>query len=124
MLEVAFICSFSLASILFLLSFIKKDKTVKLEKEIEQLSMNYLQEMYQLKKKMRSLEEELLISSDQSAILRQSHSNAHKQLLTEILTLYKKGHSIQSIASITRLSIDEVKRLLNSVLDQRSGFIE
>lgn len=45
---------------LFILSFFVNDRFEKLESEIEQLSMSTMQETYQLKKKVKVLEEELL----------------------------------------------------------------
>ncbi|SES83810.1 hypothetical protein SAMN05216389_102404 [Oceanobacillus limi] len=45
---------------LFILSFFLTDKFEKLENELEQLSISTMQETYQLKKKVKILEEELL----------------------------------------------------------------
>ena len=44
-----------------------------------------MQEMYQLKNKIRLLEDELLISSEQSTAIKQNHRNSHSKLLEEIL---------------------------------------
>ncbi|MUK87119.1 hypothetical protein GMD78_01735 [Ornithinibacillus sp. L9] len=51
---------------LFILSFFLTDKFEKLENEVEQLSISTMQETYQLKKKVKILEEELL-AEDMSA---------------------------------------------------------
>ncbi|MFD2046073.1 hypothetical protein ACFSTA_12210 [Ornithinibacillus salinisoli] len=45
---------------LFVVSFFLTDKFEKLESELEQLSISTMQETYQLKKKVKILEEELL----------------------------------------------------------------
>ncbi|MFC0558094.1 hypothetical protein [Halalkalibacter alkalisediminis] len=114
MLEIVLICLFTLATLLFILSFFRKDKTDELEKQVDQMSITYMQEIYQLKSKIRLLEDELLISADQSTAIRQNHTNSHHKLLTEIIDLYEKGYDIQSISIKTKLSKDEVNGLLDS----------
>jgi uncharacterized protein YoxC len=52
---------------LFILSFFMNDRFEKIESEIEQLSMSTMQDTYQLKKKVKVLEEELLTEEYQEA---------------------------------------------------------
>ncbi|NSL50332.1 hypothetical protein [Calidifontibacillus erzurumensis] len=59
-IETALICLFSFSIVLFVLSFFQKDKFKELETQIDNLSLMVMQENYQLKKKMKVLEEELL----------------------------------------------------------------
>lgn len=117
MVETVLICLFALATLLFILSFFRKDKTAELAKQIDQMSITYMQEMYQLKRKISLLEEELLISADQSTTLRQNHSNSHSKLLAEVIKLYENGFDMSSIASQTKLSKNEVNQLLQSYLN-------
>ncbi|HLS08024.1 hypothetical protein [Lentibacillus sp.] len=49
-----------LAVVLLILSFFMNDKFDDLESELEQLSISTMQENYQMKKKIKVLEEELL----------------------------------------------------------------
>jgi uncharacterized protein YoxC len=49
-----------IAIALFILSFFVNDRFEKIESDIEQLSISTMQETYQLKKKVKVLEEELL----------------------------------------------------------------
>lgn len=48
------------AVVLFVLSFFLNDRFEKIESELEQLSISTMQDTYQLKKKVKILEEELL----------------------------------------------------------------
>lgn len=48
------------AVILFILSYFMDDKIAQLESDVEQLSITTMQETYQMKKKIKILEEELL----------------------------------------------------------------
>jgi uncharacterized protein YigA (DUF484 family) len=50
----------SLSILLFVLSFFKKDRVTELEKQMEALTIQMMQENYQLKKRLKVLEEELL----------------------------------------------------------------
>ncbi|WP_373892821.1 hypothetical protein ACUL41_08940 [Virgibacillus natechei] len=48
------------AVVLFILSFFMNDKFKDLESQVEQLSISTMQDTYQMKKKIKILEEELL----------------------------------------------------------------
>ncbi|WP_017755789.1 hypothetical protein [Calidifontibacillus oryziterrae] len=63
-LETAIIGLFSFSIVLLVLSFFQKDKYKELESQIETLTMTVMQENYQLKKKMKVLEEELLVNEN------------------------------------------------------------
>ncbi|MEW9677929.1 hypothetical protein ABRT01_17545 [Lentibacillus sp. L22] len=56
----------AVAVVLFILTFFMNDKFADLESQVEQLSISSMQDTYQLKKKIKVLEEELLtdISND------------------------------------------------------------
>jgi len=56
----AIIAVIVIAVILFILTFFMDDKLAELESEFEQFSITTMQETYQLKKKIKILEEELL----------------------------------------------------------------
>ncbi len=112
MFEIAIIILFSIAILLFVLSFFRRDRTTEIEKQLENISITYMQEMYQLKKKIRLLEEELLVNHQRSPFLKQSKSAAKQQLLKEVVNYYEQGDSVEEIAKATGLTIDEVQSLL------------
>lgn len=60
-MEYVIIGLFVFAIILLLLSFAGKDRIKLLEDQVEQLSLTQLQETYLIKKKLKVLEEELLM---------------------------------------------------------------
>lgn len=112
-----FITLFILSLLLFLLSFFLKDPYKQLEEEIDQLSMQQLQEMYQIKKKLKILEEELLVSDvDLSPPLSQfSSSNKkeiHEIIKNQVWSLAKQGIPIEQIAKQSSLPIKEVQAIL------------
>lgn len=50
----------AVAVVLFVLSFFMNDRIEELENQVEQLSITTMQDTYQMKKKVKILEEELL----------------------------------------------------------------
>ncbi|KKE80627.1 hypothetical protein NSA56_05485 [Oceanobacillus caeni] len=50
----------AVAVVLFVLSFFMNDRIEELESQVEQLSITTMQDTYQMKKKVKILEEELL----------------------------------------------------------------
>ena len=112
-----FITLFILSLLLFLLSFFLKDPYKQLEEEIDQLSMQQLQEMYQIKKKLKVLEEELLVNDvDLSPPLSQFSSpnkkEIHEIIKNQVWSLAKQGTSMDQIAKQSSLPIKEVQAIL------------
>ncbi|MCL7747197.1 hypothetical protein [Halalkalibacter alkaliphilus] len=72
-MEISIIVLLSFAVLLFILSFFRKDRIKQVEKQLDHMSITYMQEIYQLKKKIQVLEEELLVSSDKQNLLQHKH---------------------------------------------------
>ncbi|WP_050180852.1 helix-turn-helix domain-containing protein [Domibacillus robiginosus] len=96
-----------------LLSFFLPDKQQRLEKEVEELSMKMLQEHYQFNKKLKVLEEELLIGESPSAALRKPAASVNQIIQNQVVALYQQGTPIPQIAAQSSLSADQVKEILN-----------
>ncbi|OMP67674.1 helix-turn-helix domain-containing protein [Domibacillus epiphyticus] len=93
-----------------ILSFFMKDKQRKLEKDLEELSMQVLQEHYQLNKKLKIIEEELLISDPTPSTIKTSPVNQIIQ--NQVVALYNQGIDLQQIAGQSSLTVDQVKKIL------------
>jgi hypothetical protein len=122
-MEYTIIGLLSFAILLLLLSFSKKDKLKVLENQVEQLSINVLQDSYQLKKRMKILEEELLIHDEvlnkpsptkQTEFIQPKDSN-YKNERERIFSLYKRGLSYDEIAKKSTLTTEEVRIILEHV---------
>ncbi|MCH1624934.1 hypothetical protein [Fredinandcohnia quinoae] len=61
-MEYAIIGLLSIAIILLIISFFGRDKVKVLEEQVDQLTLTVMQESYVLKKKLKVLEEELLMN--------------------------------------------------------------
>ncbi|WP_064091494.1 helix-turn-helix domain-containing protein [Rossellomorea aquimaris] len=101
--------------LLFVLSFFQKDRYAAIEKEVEELSMNVLQENYQLKKRLRILEEELMM--DGGIQMKKSSSSKkapiHEVVKNQVIALHQQGISLDQIAKQSALSITDVKQILS-----------
>lgn len=116
MIDIMIIVLFSLSLLLFILAYFKKDRITELEKQIEEMSITQMQELYILKKKIRSLEEQATLDEQQTTFIRQAKSYSKQQLLREVISLYTQGFQIEDIAQQTGLTHGEVELFLDSYL--------
>ncbi|MGE6718932.1 hypothetical protein ACQKGD_16345 [Peribacillus frigoritolerans] len=123
-METLIVLLFSLAIVLLIISFFGKDKVAKLEEDLEQMTLTYMQDIYQLKKKMKVLEEEFVIQDapvpsvkDQSTVTSNDIEPIHEILKSQVLSLYSQGLTLDQIArqsSLTKeqtISVIEQQRL-------------
>src|SRR5699024_5501099 len=110
-----------IAIVLFIISFFADDKIAKLEEQFEQFSITTMQDTYQLKKRIKILEEEILSSnvpqkSNQEQNMRNvPDSVKHKPLLIQkVYHLHQQGYSNIYISQQTALSEDDIQTILNN----------
>src|SRR4051794_27894948 len=101
-MEIVLIVLLLIAIILLCISFFTKDPIIKLSEEIEQITLTHMQDIHQLRKKVKILEEELLIQSDplisNSTTLKRNEQTGKAPQINEILrnqvlALYRQGLS-------------------------------
>ncbi|MGG0412986.1 hypothetical protein [Peribacillus simplex] len=123
-METLIILLFSLAIVLLIISFFGKDKVAKLEEDIEQMTLTYMQDIYQLKKKVKIFEAKFVIQDDpippvkeKSTVNSNDIEPIHEILKSQVLSLYGQGVSLDQIArqsSLTKeqtISVIEQQRL-------------
>ena len=88
---------------LFILSFFRKDRNKEVDEQIENFSITLMQEIYQLKKKIKVLEEEILVGQDE-VYFSEPQTLDRPQLRDHILSLYEDGYSVEDIAESKGLS--------------------
>lgn len=116
-MNVIFIILLSIAIVLLILSFFKKDNVKKLQEELEDLTLTHMQDIYQLKRKIKILEEELLIQDSSGQGLQTSYSINKSQPINEILkvqvvSLYQQGLSLEQITKQSTLPMDTVRKII------------
>src|SRR5690625_5162164 len=106
------------ALVLFTMSFFMNDKFKQLEEEIEQVSISSMQDTYQLKKKMKIFEEELLsdnLSEASATVTDEPTDHSLKPLLIQkVIHLHHQGYSDDEIARQTDLSKLDVYAILKN----------
>ncbi|RLQ98224.1 hypothetical protein [Falsibacillus albus] len=104
------------AFILFILSFFLKDRTKLIEKELEELSLTFFQENYQIKKRMKILEEEIMVTGNPISFKSPERStnkrNINEIIRNQVLHLYRQGLEREQIAAQSSLSLAEVNEIL------------
>ncbi|WP_199880625.1 hypothetical protein [Bacillus massiliglaciei] len=122
-METVIVILFSIGIILLIISFFKKDRVAKLEEEFEQATLNQLQDIYQLKKKIKVLEEELLIQqpssylpqSGQTGTGRTAAGTVNEILKSQVISLYRQGVTLEQIERQSALSRQQIQAVIDSL---------
>ena len=110
-MEWTIIILFAAAILLLILSFVKTKQSSKtVDQQIEELSFSFTNEITQLQQQIRNLELDAEITAQEAGIL--PGSSKQRILLREVLDLYKRKYSFESIAQRTKLTPFEVEHLL------------
>ncbi|WLR49841.1 hypothetical protein LC040_11050 [Bacillus tianshenii] len=122
MMEWAIIGLFSVAIILLILSFFKDDKLTELENQVDQLSMTMIKEHYQIKKKLKVFEEELILNEQPLTVEKQPvkppYTAIDRSEMTdqeEVLFLYDAGLTYEQIAQETGQPYDQVQLIIEHI---------
>lgn len=108
--------------VIIILSFFLKDPSKKVAKDVENLSMSIYQETNQLNKRIKTLEEEIMVdtavafkknvappvTAAKKAYAIQATKHINPIILSQVLALNKQGLSITEIGTRSNLSEAEV----------------
>ncbi len=119
-----------------ILSFFTKDSSKKVEKDVEELSISIYQETNSIKRRLKVVEEELLLEPNfhvkSPANQKQESINKYKIneqlsinlikkskpineiLVRQVIELDKQGYSIVEISKLSTLSEDQVTNILHN----------
>jgi hypothetical protein len=110
-MEWTIVILFAAAILLLILSFVKTKQSSKtVDQQIEELSYSFTNEIKQLQQQIRNLELDAEITAQEAGIL--PGTSKQRILLREVLDLYKRKYSFESIAQRTQLTPYEVEHLL------------
>lgn len=104
-----------LGVLLIALSFFVKDASKKVESEVEDLSFTVYQETSALKRRLKVIEEELLIEPITTAPKKGTTTvrpAVHEIIKSQVLELHKQGYSLKDISNRSSLTIEEVKSVI------------
>ncbi|MFO1443465.1 hypothetical protein KDN24_09625 [Bacillus sp. Bva_UNVM-123] len=123
-MEYVMIGLLAIAVILLISSVFMKDPYKIIREEIDQLSMTQIQELYMIKKKLKVLEEELLVSDDSFQPVLTAHQPAfehenkgiHEIIKNQVWSLVQQGLNVEQIAKQSSLSESEVESILAEMI--------
>ncbi|MBD3107650.1 hypothetical protein IEO70_04660 [Bacillus sp. AGMB 02131] len=115
-MEIVIISLLVLAILLFILSFFKIDRVSELERNVEEMSLQHIQDIYQLKRQVRILEEELLTPEHSSipSDFQENTTRISEILKNQVKSLYQQGFSIDEISARSTLSHDDIMQILQN----------
>lgn len=128
-----------LGMVFIILSFLIKDSSKRVEQDLEDLSINIYQETSSIKRRLKVVEEELLLNGPlkvtsrtkrQQPIVQATQTHAspsvtqtekstndkpvHSILVSQVLELGKKGLSVDEIQKRSALTADQIVHILQS----------
>lgn len=107
----------SIGIVIVIISFFIGNSQKKNEREIEELSLSFYQENSQLKKRLKIIEEELLLSSkpiSQQPKKSIAKSSINLILVNQAIALHNQGYNLNEIMQRTSLSQEQVKSILQN----------
>lgn len=120
------LCLLGFSLLLLLFSFFQKDPYQVLKEEIDQLTLQQVQELYQMKKKLKVLEEELLLTDDSfptmSVSINKNQGEIHEIIKNQVRALAEQGKPIEQIASQSSLAVEDVYMILKEQADGGSVY--
>ncbi|USK53753.1 hypothetical protein LIS82_19385 [Cytobacillus solani] len=124
-MEYVMIGLLAFALILLIISAFLKDPYKMIREEIDQLSMQQIQEMYVIKKKLKVLEEELLVGDEAfrpSPSIRQpfpsERKEVHEIIKNQVWSLAQQGLTVDQISRQSSLSSNEVETILSEMIER------
>lgn len=101
--------------VVIVVSFFAKDASKKVAQDVEELSMNIYDETNRLKKRVKALEEEIMLDGATMPTPKKKESLAQPLqkpvnpiIVSQVLTLQKQGMSVADISTRSNLSEAEV----------------
>lgn len=105
--------------VLIVLSFFLKDPVKELKEEFDHFTMETIQDVYQLKRKMKILEEELLMDDSTFDFIppkREKKENRKKEIHSiiknQVWTLHQQGVPLEQIAKQSSLQVEDVQQII------------
>ncbi|HWO77641.1 MAG TPA: helix-turn-helix domain-containing protein [Bacillus sp. (in: firmicutes)] len=106
--------------LIFIVSMFMPNRIKQMETELEELSYQVIQDSYQFKKRLKVLEEELLVDHSTSPLSADT-VKPNEIIVNQVLSLHKQGIPIKQIASQSALSQDEVEKIIEAKGTERGA---
>lgn len=99
--------------VIILLSFVV-GRSKKVEQESEDLAVTMYNETAQIKRRLKVIEEELLLDTPtiKAAPQKAPSAGIHQILISQVLALHKQGYNITQIADRSSLSTTQIEQII------------
>ncbi|GER66585.1 hypothetical protein BpJC7_01620 [Weizmannia acidilactici] len=109
---------FAVSAVLFIMSMAKARSHAKDEhREVEMVHLSLMDEINSLKDSIRNVELDMEILEKESGI---QLSMAEKQFKREVLDLYRRNYSIESIAGKKQVSVSQIQDILAPYMAEKN----
>ncbi|PLR76960.1 hypothetical protein CU633_12880 [Bacillus sp. V3-13] len=105
----------ALSILLIIVSMFLKDPHKEVRDDLDEFSLQQMQEIYQIKKKLAVLEEELLVYEDLQPSFVPKKKQIHAILKNQVISLAQQGLTTEQIARQSSLSTSEVNSILQEL---------
>jgi hypothetical protein len=101
---------FGVSAILLVISILKSSHALKVEhKQIDMVHIDIMKEINAIQESIRSIELDIEVVMNEAGI---SLSTEEKLFMREILDLYKRNYSLESIAEMKQVTVNEIEQML------------
>ncbi|GEK33926.1 hypothetical protein [Kurthia sibirica] len=104
--------------IIILISFFVGRSKKQTDREIEELSLSFYQENDQLKRRIKVIEEELMLSTNKTPNKKKTSLNSASTInqifISQVLTLHEQGYTLNEIAQRSTLSADQIATIIRT----------
>lgn len=101
---------FAISALLLIISILKSNRVAKEEhNQIDMIHISTMKEINALQESIRNIEIDMEVVTKEAGI---SLTSEEKRLKREILDLYKRNYSIESIAKMKEVTENEIEQLL------------
>lgn len=109
---------FAVSGLLLIISFLSSRKASKARREeIDMLQITNMNEMNELRDMIQNMEHDINIVINKAGI---QLSSEEREFLREVLDLYNRKYSIESIAQKTHMPENEIKQILAPYITSKS----
>ena len=118
-MELTLACLFGVSALLLIISLLKNFRASKAEhKGIDMVHISVMKEINDLQESIRNIELDMEVVMNEAGI---QLTPKEKLFMREVLDLYKRSYSMESIAEKKQVPVEEIRQLLAPYLTTKGG---
>ncbi|AYC29574.1 hypothetical protein [Paenisporosarcina cavernae] len=102
-----------LGILIVIISLFIPSKTKQLSKDMETISLEFYQDQHQVKRRLKAIEEELMLTSPPAKVNAPVQAKPiHDILINQVKALHQQGYSVKEISARSSLTNDQIKSII------------